>query len=139
MNDLNIRPRPATLRWRVVQVWAVVALGLVVWGLARLQLDRTPLEATGRANLESLRPFWVASASAWAALTAMWWMLARRRVTFHAGQFLNQALIILTIAMAARATVLLTHTPSLSDDVYRYVLDGRNLAHGINPYLDTPG
>ena len=83
MSDPNNHPRPSPLGWRVAQVWAVLALGLVVLGLARLQLDRTPLVATGRANLESLRPFWVASASAWAALTMMWWMLARRRVVIR--------------------------------------------------------
>lgn len=33
---------------------------------------------------------------------------------------------------------LLTAQPSLSDDIYRYLWDGRVQAHGLNPYLYSP-
>lgn len=36
-----------------------------------------------------------------------------------------------------RATLLLT-TPSLSDDIYRYLWDGRVASHGINPFEYSP-
>lgn len=39
--------------------------------------------------------------------------------------------------IAARLA-LLPLTPELSDDVYRYLWDGRVLAHGVNPYLHAP-
>jgi len=118
--------------------WAVVSLAFVAWGLVRLSIDRTPTADAGRSNLETLMPWWVASAMSWTALTAMGWMLwrglapARREAQPHA------ALIVLVVAVAARLVVLMGHAPCLSDDVFRYVLDGRNLAFGFNPYLDTP-
>ena len=40
-------------------------------------------------------------------------------------------------AVIFRVTLLFT-TPSLSDDIFRYVWDGRVLASGINPYLYAP-
>jgi len=36
-----------------------------------------------------------------------------------------------------RLTLLFT-TPTLSDDIYRYVWDGKTAAHGINPYVHAP-
>ncbi|MEQ9229236.1 MAG: hypothetical protein RIF46_01035, partial [Cyclobacteriaceae bacterium] len=30
-------------------------------------------------------------------------------------------------------------TPSLSDDFYRFIWDGRLLAHGIHPFAELPG
>ena len=40
-------------------------------------------------------------------------------------------------AILFRATLLMAQ-PSLSDDIYRYLWDGRVQAHAINPYLYSP-
>ncbi len=45
--------------------------------------------------------------------------------------------LIWTIAVLARL-VLLPLPPELSDDIYRYLWDGRVLTHGINPYAYPP-
>lgn len=45
--------------------------------------------------------------------------------------------IVLAVALAARIPLLFA-PPSLSDDVYRYVWEGRVLAHGGNPYTQAP-
>jgi hypothetical protein len=44
---------------------------------------------------------------------------------------------IIIFAVVFRLTLLLCQ-PSLSDDIYRYIWDGRVLASGINPYLFPP-
>jgi hypothetical protein len=47
------------------------------------------------------------------------------------------SIILITFSVAFRATLLWTQ-PVLSDDIYRYVWDGRVQAAGINPYLFAP-
>jgi len=49
----------------------------------------------------------------------------------------RQAKIIIFFAILYRATMLPV-TPWLSDDIYRYLWDGRVLVHGINPYQWPP-
>lgn len=44
---------------------------------------------------------------------------------------------ILVVAVALRIALILTN-PVLSDDIYRYVWDGKMQAHGINPYRHIP-
>lgn len=124
--------------WWLVVGWAAVSMGLVALALARMSLDRTPLVEAGQANLESLRSWWVASACSWVALSVMWWMLARRADDKRRTGFVRNATIIMLLSVMARGYVIVTHSPALSDDIYRYIFDGRNLAHGYNPYLDTP-
>jgi alpha-1,6-mannosyltransferase len=45
--------------------------------------------------------------------------------------------LILTLALLPRL-VLLTSTPALSDDLYRYIWDGKVIAAGIDPYRYAP-
>lgn len=73
--------------------------------------------------------FWAALLPAFAAyLAAAWWIWRR-----PAGPLWPM----LVLALLFRLTLLVSE-PSLSDDVYRYVWDGRvQLAH-INPYLYAP-
>lgn len=52
------------------------------------------------------------------------------------GTRLSLALIV-GFALLFRAAMLFT-TPALSDDIYRYVWDGRVTSHGINPYSYSP-
>lgn len=45
--------------------------------------------------------------------------------------------VVLLVALAARIALLLA-TPTLSDDVYRYLWEGKVAAHGANPYRTSP-
>ena len=65
-----------------------------------------------------------------AYIAASWWVLRRR------GQ--APALpIILGVGLLARV-LLIPAAPTLSEDVYRYLWDGRLVAHGVNPYPHAP-
>jgi hypothetical protein len=59
--------------------------------------------------------------------TAVYWLLrgSDRRRTFP---------LILGLAILFRATLLFATPPTLSDDVYRYIWDGRLTNAGVNPY-----
>lgn len=57
------------------------------------------------------------------------WLLARRAALPLSA--------VLAIAIALRA-LLLFPTPALSNDVFRYLWDGRVSSHGINPYAHAP-
>ena len=46
--------------------------------------------------------------------------------------------LILAVALASRLIVCFTEPPQLSDDLWRYVHDGRQLATGHNPYAHSP-
>jgi hypothetical protein len=106
--------------------------------LAGLDVDRGATVAAAEANLRALWPFWIASASGWGALTAVWALLCRRTPQVQAGRTVRVSLLVVGVAVLARLAVLLTHQPALSDDVHRYTFDGRNLAHGVNPYVVRP-
>ena len=121
----------------IVVGWAISSLAAVAAALAVLEIDRVETLEASRANIAALWPFWLASISGWASLTAVWLLLGRTPPAAYGQPFLVAG-VILTVAAAARVAVILTHEPALSDDVYRYVLDGRNTAGGINPYLLTP-
>jgi hypothetical protein len=103
--------------------------------LAVLTIDPAAGAESGAANLARLWPFWLASGAGWAVLTAMAVKLQRRP---DAGGGRVAALVVLGVATAARLLVLATHDPALSDDVYRYAFDGRNLVGGRSPYLVQP-
>ena len=92
-------------------------MGLVALALAKMNIDRTPLVEAGRANLESLKGWWAASACSWLALTVMWWMLARRAKNKRRTSFIRDAMIILLLAIIPRLYVVVTHVPALSDDI----------------------
>ncbi|MHC4079961.1 MAG: glycosyltransferase 87 family protein [Planctomycetota bacterium] len=128
----------ARLAPAVVICWAVGSLAGLVVALAGLNIDRAPTVAAAETNLRALWPFWIASASGWAALTAVWALLCRRTPQEQAARAGRVSLLVVGVAVLARLAVLLTHQPALSDDVYRYTFDGRNLAHGVNPYVVRP-
>ncbi|MHC4448173.1 MAG: hypothetical protein ACYSXF_10400 [Planctomycetota bacterium] len=128
----------ARITARLAILWAIASLVALVWALARLSVDRTPIPETGSANLRGLWPLWAASASGWGALGALWWWLRRGPRRPFRGSFARWAVLIIGVAGVARFAVIVVHRPALSDDIYRYVFDGRNLAHGINPYLVKP-
>lgn len=60
------------------------------------------------------------------------WAITRARLTSH-----STLVIVIVFAAFFRLTILYT-PPYLSDDIYRYVWDGRVQAAGINPYEYVP-
>ena len=128
-------PQPRRrLMLRVGAIWAGVSLAAVVWSLWGMTLDRSGGAEAAAHNARMLWPYWIASASCWLGLTIVW--IALRRQVSHWPK--QGAWIVLGVAILARLVVLVTHNPALSDDVYRYIFDGRNVAHGFNPYLTDP-
>ncbi len=85
------------------------------------------------ASLGDLRPaipwFWMLFAVAFAAYTGGAAFVAVRRGSL-AAVLIGAAVFRLTLLPAA---------PSLSDDIYRYLWDGRVQLAGINPYMHSPG
>ena len=85
------------------------------------------------ASLGDLRPaipwFWMLYAVAFSAYLAGAAFVAMRRGSL-AAVLIGAAVFRLTLLPAA---------PSLSDDIYRYLWDGRVQLAGINPYLHSPG
>jgi alpha-1,6-mannosyltransferase len=127
-------------RWRLAIGWTLVALIGLVWAMVLLHLDSTATDVVAADNLRQLWPLWIASAAVRIGLTVMWMILRRqlRDAATDQGRFWQSALMVLLVALGTRAAILTLHEPSLSDDVYRYVFDGRNLAAGYNPYLVFP-
>jgi hypothetical protein len=58
------------------------------------------------------------------------WLLRRRGIE-------PSTRVIMTVALLLRL-LMLPMLPSLSDDAYRYLWDGRLLLHGVSPYLHIP-
>jgi alpha-1,6-mannosyltransferase len=78
--------------------------------------------------LQNIIPFLVLYCIAYLAYgIAAWWMLQR-----NAGR--KEFVLIVGLAILFRIVLLFTSPPTLSDDVYRYVWDGRLMKAGVNPY-----
>jgi len=126
--------------------WTLIALVALVVVMSGLFIDRSGTDDAGRENLQGLWTFWLSSGAIWLGLTGLWWGLIQgrgdsRQVPIARPQqdyFARITLVVVAVAVVARVLVIVTHQPSLSDDVYRYVFDGRNLASGQNPYLVVP-
>lgn len=148
-------------RLNVIILAAVYALGALIVSLSGMEISRAPTVEAGRTNLQALWPWWVTYAVLWAALSLFWLRLRPNRPpragiepgdgsgidntdpeestrVGRARFYWRSAWLVLLVALAARVAVLFTHAPALSDDIYRYVFDGRNLASGVNPYLVEP-
>lgn len=130
------RVRPA---WKTLAIgWALASLAGLVIAMAGMTIDRARTVEAGAHNLRELWPFWIASASLWGALTVLWLVLRRENASMATKRFGRDAMVVMLVAIAVRAAVLITHSPAISDDVNRYIFDGRNLAAGENPYLVLP-
>jgi len=68
---------------------------------------------------------------------ALCWLAGSYFVMTHARDTRANRLIIVSAAIAMRALMLPTD-PTLSDDIFRYVWDGRVQHAGINPYVFAP-
>lgn len=74
---------------------------------------------------------------AFAVAFALYLVAVAKVVRPAPSRLFSRARLIVGIAILARI-VLLTSRPALSDDVYRYIWDGKVQAAGINPYLYPP-
>ena len=124
-----IQPVEARDRWRPRDG---LALGLVVAGPAAVgQLAFHP-EYAGR--IDSELAFWLTAAVHLLATAGFLWLAWRvRSKALRPG-----VLSILAVAIGMHALCLGTHAPTLSDDVYRYVHEGRMVLLGHNPYSVAP-
>jgi hypothetical protein len=78
--------------------------------------------------LQNIIPFLILYCIAYLAYSiAVWWVLRR-----SAGR--KELVLIVGLAILFRIVLLFTSPPTLSDDVYRYVWDGRLMNAGVNPY-----
>lgn len=139
-------------------IWVAAVTGVVIVCFAAVMrlvvIDRVDPDG-GAANVASLRPYWALYAVTWGALSVLAWRLSRQThrpsVTPRAGtppvatppgswwgSGAGVAVIILGVALAARLLTLSTTTPHLSDDIWRYIHDGRRLATGHSPYGASP-
>jgi hypothetical protein len=122
----------------VVVTWAIGSLVALIVTLAAMEIDHASTAEAGRANLHALWPFWLASGSGWTSLTALWVLLARRASSGPSPRAGRVVALVVAVALLSRLAVLVAHQATLSDDIHRYVFDGRTLARGVNPYLDRP-
>ena len=111
-------------------IGAAVGLGLTVWALAKMDMT------DGHGGSAGLWRWWLALGVGWLSLTGLARWLWRRDgpVLFR----WRDVLLLVFVAIAVRVVVVATSQPQLSDDVYRYVVDGQAVAHGDSPYVATP-
>src|SRR5437667_196645 len=106
-------------------------IALLICGAA---LEAWALAAVVRSPGADIPRHVVLTLAAWAI-----WVLALTVVIRLPGSGWRRDLILIfAIGVAMRATLLAT-TPSLSDDAYRAVWDGRLVHAGVNPYEYAPG
>jgi hypothetical protein len=94
----------------------LLACAMAVHGLGSLRIQNAPYVAIQGAMVA------ICGSAAF-----LLWRRARR----------IDVVVVLAVALAARL-VLVADAPTLSDDAYRFVWDGRVQAHGINPYDFAP-
>lgn len=107
-------------RWRR---WALTAIGALLLALTGVGLWRQHLLDTDGFTVVAL----VQGALCFAAVALSW----------RAGLSRRALMAVLAVAAVARLAVLLA-PPYLSDDINRYIWDGRVQAAGINPYRYVP-
>lgn len=131
-NMPSLRPlsRPSALLGMKWAVPSFILLGAVSFACWR----RIALLGDLRTNLPSFY-LWYAIAFG-GYLTALWLLNRRRQLLARWQSHLMLGIILL--AAAAFRLVMLPTTPSLSDDIYRYVWDGRVQQAGIDPYAYPP-
>ncbi|HEV8431270.1 MAG TPA: glycosyltransferase 87 family protein [Pyrinomonadaceae bacterium] len=101
---------------------------LLLFGLASLVLYRVGVSANSVADIQWFIKLAFAQSAIY--LLATWTVLRARSSR-------ARLLIVLGFALLFRLSIVFA-TPYLSDDIYRYVWDGRVQAAGINPYRYVP-
>ncbi|HET7288527.1 MAG TPA: hypothetical protein VFI71_13695, partial [Pyrinomonadaceae bacterium] len=103
-------------------------LALLVLGCVLVGLYRTGVTASG---VSGIRLFMAVAFSQSAIYLVAAWIVTRARSS-------NSTLLIaIVFAVLFRVSILFA-PPYLSDDIYRYIWDGRVQAAGINPYRYIP-
>lgn len=110
-----------TPRWRLAGLILSGCLQLCAWGYVR---------HLGDLSLH-IHQLWWALVPILAGYGLAAWLL------HNAAQIPRATLIICAVALCSRL-ILLDTTPSLSDDIYRYLWDGRVHTAGLNPYAHAP-
>lgn len=147
-------PREQTLTQArlIALATALGILGLGAVTVALAVLGRVPDPESGTPALwpEHLSLIWITSFLQWCALTLLWLVLPRRRRrsasdpacvprnSRRATVRSRLLLLVIGVATLARIAVLVTHEPVLSDDIHRYIFDGRTVGAGSSPYLVAP-
>ena len=120
---------------------AAAAAGAVLFCLGFSMLEGL---ATGPRGMlgpaAGLQLYWLGTALSWGTLTLLAWHLWRRAGSgvSAAGETRAARWVVVAVALVLRLWVIEATTPQLSDDMHRYVFDGRNLAAGENPYRHVP-
>jgi len=132
-----------SLFWRkgswiaMVLVLAVVCVCFAVV-TGTLQIDRVDPFA-GSANLSSLCRYAFGFFVLWVLLGVFAWRLNRSDRQGHSwcsGR--SDIFIIVGVAIVVRVVAISGGGPQLSNDLWRYIHDGRRLAAGFNPYGQSP-
>jgi len=114
----------------------LVALAIIVVGL----LTVISWAVLGVADIdgEQIKWFIVLAVSAGVAWLALLWVAHRTRYTIESSE--NLWITLIVIAFAARLIVAFGSGEQawLSDDVYRYVWEGKLVSHHMNPFTVTP-
>lgn len=105
-----------------------------------IHIERVDHPSSGAANLLSWQWYELAFIAAWLLLSVVAWQLwkGEKKVQSSSDERTRSVLIIVTVAILVRLVAVFGGPPQLSDDLWRYVHDGRSLAAGINPYSQTP-
>src|SRR6516162_19855 len=122
--DDSKAPRDGTLRDMNVKV-RVVAICLALSALAGLVL----LVVRPSVNPAHVRPLPLI-ALAWMAFLTAAWLLRKVPV--------RTAVVLILLGGIGMQIAAMSAPPRLSDDLYRYIWDGRVQAAGINPYAHVP-
>ncbi len=122
-------------------LWLIATVAWIVT-MNRIEISREPSAAAGASNLAQLWWYWLWSGLMWVCMTVWYVRLTRqtacKKMSISSTQFRLTAGLILGIALGLRVSILLLHSPSLSDDIWRYVFDGHTVASSNNPYLVAP-
>jgi len=132
-------PAPSHTQNRLYILLLITAIATLLFAcsLAFVQIDRS-CQGHLPGNLTSLRIYWIAYTALWLVLgTTLYWL---HRTGTDRGLFSRRTdiIFILVVAGGARLIATLTTGPQLSDDIWRYIHDGRQLAAGHNPYAHAP-
>lgn len=90
------------------------------------------------ASFGTLLWYWIPFALGWIALSVLAWTLSSARFAPLRLSRSQTLAIVIGIAALVRIIPILTTTPLLSDDIWRYIHDGHMLRQGVNPYFHTP-
>ncbi len=121
-------------------VSAVQPAGALTASKRLILLPLTPIDLVLTTFRQQLAVFFLGITLQFLILAVVIWGLARHHTQFEISKTIyNRSLVWAIFAFAVLfRLVMLPQTPWLSDDVYRYLWDGRVLANGVNPFRYAP-